>query len=117
MLSMRIGTLVVTVLYFPSYTIKSMAYGQFAVSTTLVVLYWIYFHLQFQKKALLLKNKKQHRDDPLLKLPFNSVRDFLPKRVDGQVKNDHAFCKLRIMYNDTPSSYSPRLSSDLIWPS
>lgn len=85
MLFLRVVTLVVTVLYYPAYTIRSMAYGQLAVSTTLLVLYWVYFHLEFQKKAKLQKNKKQHRNDPLLSLPFNSVADFLPRRIEGQV--------------------------------
>ncbi len=62
-----------------------MAYAQFAVSTILVVLYWLYFHQQFQKKAELLKNRELHADDPLLALPFDSLLDFFPKRIEGQV--------------------------------
>ncbi len=82
----RVGILVVTVLYYPAYTIRSMAYGQLAVSTTLLALYWLYFHLEFQKKAEYVKNRELHRDDPLLDLPFDSVRDFLPKKIVGQVQ-------------------------------
>nr|CAG4636943.1 EOG090X04LH [Ceriodaphnia reticulata] len=84
MMFIRVGTLVITVLYYPAYTIRIMAYGQIAVSTILVVLYWLYFYQQFQKKAELLKNRELHADDPLLALPFDSLLDFLPKRVEGQ---------------------------------
>jgi len=85
MMFIRVGTLVVSVLYFPAYTIKTMACGQFVVSTVLVVLYWIYFHQEFKKKAELVKNKDLYPDDPLLALPFDSLRDFLPKRIQDQV--------------------------------
>jgi hypothetical protein len=85
MMFIRVGTLVVSVLYFPAYTIKTMACGQFVVSTVLVVLYWIYFHQEFQKKAKVVKNKDLHPDDPLLALPFDSLRDFLPRKIQDQV--------------------------------
>lgn len=82
----RVATLVVTVLWYPAYTIKSMAYGQLAVSTILVSLYWFYFFREFTKKAELLKHRELHRDDPLLALPFNSLLDFLPRKLQGQVR-------------------------------
>ncbi|XP_059351439.1 protein RFT1 homolog isoform X2 [Daphnia carinata] len=85
MMLIRVGTLVVSVLYYPAYTIKATACGQVAVSTVLVVLYWFYFYQQFQRKANLIKNKDLHKDDPLLALPLNSVLDFFPKRIQGQV--------------------------------
>ncbi|KAI9565003.1 hypothetical protein GHT06_008745 [Daphnia sinensis] len=93
MMLIRVGTLVVSVLYYPAYTIKAMACGQMAVSTVLVVLYWFYFHQQFQMKAKLIKNKDLHPDDPLLALPLNSVLDFLPKRIKGEtfIESDLAF--------------------------
>lgn len=84
MMIMRVGTLVVTVLYFPEYTIRAMAYGQIGVSTTLLSLYWLYFYQQFQLKAKLLKNRELHANDPLLALPFDSLSDFLPRRLEGQ---------------------------------
>lgn len=85
MMIIRVGTLVVSVLYYPAYTIKAMACGQMAVSTVLVVLYWLYFHREFQIKATLAKCKDLQSDDPLLALPFNSVLDFFPKTIQGQV--------------------------------
>nr|CAG4641627.1 EOG090X04LH [Eurycercus lamellatus] len=90
----RVGTLVVAVLYYPAYTIKAMAYCQFTVSTSLLVLYWAYFHLQFRKKAELVKNKELHRDDPLLALPFDSLQDFLPKKIEGQTLIGHDLASL-----------------------
>lgn len=86
MMFIRVGTLVVTVLYYPAYTIRTMAYGQLAVSSILVTLYWFYFYREFQKKAELVKNKELHKDEPLLALPFDSLRDFLPKKLEGQVR-------------------------------
>lgn len=85
LLFIRIGVLVITVLYFPAYTIVAMAYGQFVISFTLLALYWFYFYKEFQKKAELMKNRELHADDPLLALPFDSLVDFLPKRLQGQV--------------------------------
>nr|CAG4650908.1 EOG090X04LH [Simocephalus serrulatus] len=84
MMFIRVGTLVVTVLYYPAYTIRTMAYGQLVVSSILVTLYWFYFYREFQKKAELVKNKELHKDDPLLALHFDSLRDFLPKKLEGQ---------------------------------
>jgi hypothetical protein len=81
----RVGSLVVSVLYFPAYTIKTIAVGQFVISSVLVVLYWIYFHQEFKKKAKLVKNKDVYPDDPLLALPFDSLLDFLPKRIQENV--------------------------------
>ena len=33
----------------------------------------------------MLKNREIHRDDPLLLLPFDSLYDFLPRKIEGQV--------------------------------
>lgn len=85
MMFIRVGSLVVSVLYFPAYTIKTIAVGQFVISTVLVLLYWIYFHQEFKKKIKLAKNKDLHHDDPLLALPFDSLFDFLPKKIQEQV--------------------------------
>jgi hypothetical protein len=49
-------------------------------------LYWLYFYQQFQQKAKLLKNKELHVNDPLLALPFDSLSDFLPRKLQGQVR-------------------------------
>lgn len=85
MMFIRVGSLVVSVLYFPAYTIKTIAAGQFLISTVLVLLYWIYFHQEFKKKAKLVKNKDLYPDEPLLSLPFDSLFDFLPKKIQEQV--------------------------------
>jgi len=85
MLAARIGILVVIVLYYPAHTIKSFAYGQATASTLLLVSYWAYFWYQFHKKAILMKNRELHKNDPLLVLPFSSLKDFLPRKLEGQV--------------------------------
>jgi len=84
MLAARIGILVVIVLYYPAHTIKSFAYGQATASTLLLVSYWAYFWYQFHKKAILMKNRELHKNDPLLVLPFSSLKDFLPRKLEGQ---------------------------------
>lgn len=109
MMFIRVGTLVVTVLYFPAYTIRTMAYGQFVVSSILVALYWFYFYQEFQKKAVLVKDRELHKDDPLLVLPFDSLRDFLPKKLEGQVgvtvRNfSTELCDHSVFVFDRPSS-------------
>lgn len=86
MMFVRVGTLVIAVLYYPAYTIRAVAYGQLAVSTILVVLYWLYFYTEFQKKRKLAINRSSHTDDPLLALPFDSLRNFMPQNVPGQVE-------------------------------
>lgn len=93
MMFIRVGSLVVSVLYFPAYTIKTIAAGQFLISTVLVLLYWIYFHQEFKKKAKLVKNKDLYPDEPLLSLPFDSLFDFLPKKIQEQtfIGRDLAF--------------------------
>jgi len=83
-LLVRMALLAIIVLYFPSQTINSFAYGQVFSSVTYVAVYWLFFWNEFRKKALLMKNREQHRDDPLLALPFDSVRDFLPRRLEGE---------------------------------
>jgi len=84
MLAARVGILVVIVLHYPSYTIKSFAYGQATASTILLVAYWAYFWYQFRQKAILMKNRELHQNNPLLALPFNSLKDFLPRKLEGQ---------------------------------
>nr|CAG4649263.1 EOG090X04LH [Scapholeberis mucronata] len=84
LLLIRVGTLVVTVLYYPVYTIRSMAYGQLAVSSVLLISYWLFFHKEFQQKAKLVKDKELYVGNPLLTLPFDSLTDFFPKRLQGQ---------------------------------
>jgi len=84
MLVARIGILVVIVLYYPAHTIKSFAYGQATGSTILLVAYWAYFWYQFRQKAMLVKNRELHQNNPLLALPFSSLKDFLPRKLEGQ---------------------------------
>ena len=88
MLAARVGILVVIVLHYPSYTIKSFAYGQATASTILLVAYWAYFWYQFRQKAILMKNRELHQNNPLLALPFNSLKDFLPRKLEGQVHSN-----------------------------
>ena len=84
-LASRISILVIIVLYYPSHTIKSFAYGQATASIFLVIAYWTYFGFQFRQKAIVMKNRELHPNDPLLALPFNSLTDFLPRKLEGQV--------------------------------
>lgn len=83
-LASRISILVIIVLYYPSHTIKSFAYGQATASIFLVIAYWTYFGFQFRQKAIVMKNRELHPNDPLLALPFNSLTDFLPRKLEGQ---------------------------------
>lgn len=85
MLAARIGILVVIVFYYPSQTIKSFAYGQATASVFLLVAYWAYFWYQFHQKAILMKNRELHQNNPLLALPLSSLKDFLPRRLEGEV--------------------------------
>jgi len=84
MLAARIGILVVIVFYYPSQTIKSFAYGQATASVFLLVAYWAYFWYQFHQKAILMKNRELHQNNPLLALPLSSLKDFLPRRLEGE---------------------------------
>jgi hypothetical protein len=74
-----------TVLLAPEYTIQAFAWGLVAGSSSLVLLYTLYFYFQFKKKKTLMKNRELHPDDPLLLLPFDSLFDFLPRKIEGQV--------------------------------
>lgn len=83
MMFIRVGILVITVLYYPENTIRTIAYGQLVISTFLVVSYWLYFHFEFKKKQEALKNRELHKGNPLIDLPFNSVVDFLPSNLSS----------------------------------
>jgi len=83
-LAIRMGIFAITVLYYPEYIIKSAAFGQAFSSICYVVVHWIFFWNQFRQKAELMKNREQHKDNPLLALPFNSLRDFLPRKIEGK---------------------------------
>lgn len=37
----------------------------------------------------MLKDRELHNNDPLLALPFDSIVDFFPKRVIGQVNEQN----------------------------
>jgi len=96
------GMFAVTVLYYPEYIIKSFAFGQALSSTCYVVVHWIFFWNQFRQKAELMKNREQHKDNPLLALPFNSLRDFLPRKIEGKV-NQTVVVILHLIINLTNS--------------
>ena len=81
----RISSMTLTVLLAPEYTIQAFAWGLVAGSSSLVLLYTLYFYFQFKKKKAMMKNREIHRDDPLLLLPFDSLYDFLPRKIEGQV--------------------------------
>ena len=99
MLVARIGILVVIVLYYPAHTIKSFAYGQATGSTILLVAYWAYFWYQFRQKAMLVKNRELHQNNPLLVLPFSSLKDFLPRKLEGQVWSNILITSLITLHN------------------
>ena len=86
-MTLKISTLVATVLLRPEHTIKAFAFGQLAASISLVTLYAWHFRQELNKKQIAVKNKDSRPDDPLLALPFDTMRDFLPKRLEGQVYN------------------------------
>jgi len=83
-LVIRIGLLVIVVFYSPSNIIMSFAYGQAFASTFYVVVHWGFFWHQFRQKAELMKNREQHKDHPLLALPLDSIKDFLPGKIEGK---------------------------------
>lgn len=85
MILVKIGTLAMVVLYYPAYTIRAMAYGQLVVSTIPVVLYWFYFYTELRKKRKLVKSKKLPKNNSLLALPFDSLHNFMPQSIPGQV--------------------------------
>ena len=81
----RISSFALTVAYAPQYAIKAFAYGGILGSTVMVVFFTVFFFFEFRTKRELLKNRELHKDDPRLALPFDSLLDFLPRRIQGQV--------------------------------
>ena len=67
----KTGTLTLTVLYAPQWTIRAFAYGVFLASAAVPVVYAAFFFRE-------LRNKPS-------RLPFGSLLDFLPRRIPGQV--------------------------------
>jgi len=80
----RISSFALTVAYAPQYAIKAFAYGGILGSTVMVVFFTVFFFFEFRTKRELLKNRELHKDDPRLALPFDSLLDFLPRRIQGQ---------------------------------
>nr|CAG4640795.1 EOG090X04LH [Eulimnadia texana] len=83
-MAIKTFSLAFTVAWFPSYAIESFALGQLAASITFVISYALYFQLQFLEKAQLMKDRELHEDNPLLQLPFDTMMDFLPRKLAAQ---------------------------------
>nr|CAG4643890.1 EOG090X04LH [Lepidurus arcticus] len=73
--------------------LKAFAYSQLCVSSLFVFLYALYFHSQLKKRRKLQKTK-EHPDDHLLKLPFDHMSEFLPRKLDGQTPISYDLAKL-----------------------
>nr|CAG4644725.1 EOG090X04LH [Leptodora kindtii] len=94
MMAFKIFPLAATVLVCPEHTLKAFAIGHLAASFSLVTLYAWYFRRKLAKKHIAVKNKESQPNDPLLTLPFDSMRDFLPRKLTGQPSIDRDLAKL-----------------------
>lgn len=77
----KAGFILTAAICFPEHIIKSVAYGQLVSSIVLVVSFWVFFHLEFKKKAEVLKQGELDKDSSLARLPFSSIRELLPAQI------------------------------------
>lgn len=103
--------IVVTVNYFPGYTIRALAYGELATSTIILVVHWVYILFKLRKKVKQLKKEERCSSKLLYNFPVCSVREILPRNVFSSQVN---FKKARYTSVNSFIFFQPFLDREVV---